>query len=157
MSHTLKHTRARTHSTLVLSRLGMPEGHAKEPATETTASPGLCCKHCHSNKEVRFTSLPFSMSYTGYLLKCVLTTKSCLLSPCCMNGIAPHPPTPPHCIGELIPRDLPVRHLRSSTRSRLRILSIDSRAQTNKTLWSQSIFQSCTQTVEQSAHCSERA
>ena len=54
-------------------------GHAKEPATETTASPEHCCNSCHSNKEVWSHHSSFSVSYTGYLLKCVLTTKSCLL------------------------------------------------------------------------------
>ena len=33
----------------------------------------------HLNKRSQSTSLPFSVSYTGYLLKRVLTTKSCFL------------------------------------------------------------------------------
>ena len=44
-------------------------GHAKEPATETTASPEHCYKICHSHKEVRLHHLPFSVSYTGYLFE----------------------------------------------------------------------------------------
>ena len=60
----------------------------------------------------QMTSLPFSVTYTGYLL-----TLSLVYS--CMNGTAPQ------YLQELIPRYLPVRHLRSSTQSRLRIPSVD--------------------------------
>ena len=37
-------------------------GHTKEPATESKASPGHCCKNCHSNKEVRAHHFFFSLS-----------------------------------------------------------------------------------------------
>ena len=57
----------------------------------------------------------------------------------------------PQRLQELIPRYLPVRHLRSSTRSRLRIPRVD------QTLRSHSIFQCCTQIVEQFARYSETA
>ena len=64
--------------------------------------------------------------------------------------------TAPQYLRELIPRYLPVRYLRSSTQSRLRIPSVD-QGKKKQTLWSQSIFQCCTQTVELSAHYSEIA
>ena len=66
----------------------------------------------------QITSLPFSVSYTGYLLICVLTTKSCLVYSC-KNGTALQ------YLQELIPHDLPVRHPRSSTQYRLRIPSVN--------------------------------
>ena len=52
-------------------------------------------------------------------MKCVMTTKSCLLCYSCMNSTAPK------YLQELILCYLPVRHLQSSTHSRLRIPSVD--------------------------------
>ena len=122
-------------------------GHTKEPATESKASPGHCCKNCHSNKEVRAYHffllelhwLPVEMRIDYKILSLVYSY---------MND------TVPQYLRELIPRYLPVRYLQSSTQSRLRILSVD--RGNNKTPWSQSIFQCCAQTVEQPTHYSER-
>ena len=61
----------------------------------------------------------------------------------CMNGTAPQ------YLGELIPRYLSVRHLRLHPQCKAG--ECRPRKQ-QKTVWSRSIFQCCSQTVEQSAH-----
>ena len=104
-------------------------GHAKEPATETTASPEHCFENCHSNKEVKshyshfreLHLLPVEMRIDYKILSLVYR---------CMKGHSPLPllpPPPPKYPRELIPRYLSKRRLRSSTQSRLRIPSVDQR------------------------------
>ena len=91
---------------------------AKEAASETTASPEHCCKNCHSNKEVRShhshspwaTLVPVEMRIDHKTLSLVYS---------CMNGTAPD------YFRKLISCYLPVRHLRFSTQSRLRISDVD--------------------------------
>ena len=67
----------------------------------------------------QITSLPFSVNYTGYLLRSVLTTKSSLLYTAAWMAQTPQ------YLWELIPRYLPVHHLQSSTQSGLCILNVE--------------------------------
>ena len=95
-------------------------GFAKEPATEATASPEHCCKNCHSFKQKKSDHITPILRELHWLpVETRIDYKILFLVHSCMNGTAPK------CLRELIPRYLPVRHLRSSTQSRLRIPSVD--------------------------------